>query len=159
MTMTELVILAVLLDEKCTIYRIQKKIDASFFIFYSSSMGSIYPAIKKLYLNKYLSVETSITEGGHRRSVYAITEDGKKYFEDIMLNSALNEQTIKIKLLILPKMEKVKKNPIINNIKKYYQNRLLVLENFCENHRNNYVKHCIDILIQEIEWINRQELF
>ncbi|OGI01903.1 MAG: hypothetical protein A2Y25_10530 [Candidatus Melainabacteria bacterium GWF2_37_15] len=156
--LTELVILAVLLDEECTIYRIKKKLDEHFSLFYSASMGSIHPGLKKLYLNKYVSLKKSTTPGGQRRSTYSITSPGKKYFENLMLNSALSEQIVKIKLLILPKMEKNLQISIIKTIKNYYQDRLLDFENFYENNPTAYIKQSINSISEEISWLNRQEL-
>lgn len=155
--LAELVILFVLLKEKCTIYGVKKRIDGYFSLFYSASLGSIHPAIKKLHSDNHLSVKKSVSPGGQRSSEYSITPSGKKYFEKIMLNPELSEQIVKIKLLILPELEKSLQVLIIKNIREYYREKLLDFEHYYENNPASYVRHCIDNITEEINWLGRQE--
>lgn len=156
--LAELTILAVLLENKYTIYRIKKAIDKEFSIFYKGSLGSIHRTLNKFEENKYVNVKKSVSSGGQKSSIYSITQKGKKHFEELMLDSELNEQIIRIKLLILPKMEKNMQITIINNIQDYYREKLLDMENYYETNPTSYIKHCISALSEEINWLYTQVL-
>ncbi len=154
--LVELLILFALLKEKSSIYGLKKKIDEHFAIFYSPSLGSIHPALKKLHKNNYVNLKSSTSPGGQKRSEYSITPGGKKYFENLMLNTEMTEQTIKIKLLILPEMEKSLQVNIINNIMDFYREKLIDFENYYEKNSKTYIKHVIEGVKKEIDWLNQQ---
>lgn len=151
--LSELLILYVLMEGECSIYRIKKEIDGYFHLFYTSSMGSLHPAIKKLHSNRCLTVKKQVSTGGQRRFLYSATSSGKKYFKELMLNPDLSDQLVKIKLLMLPKMEKNLQIAIINNIKDYYREKLLDYKTFYETCPINYIKHCINSIQEEIKWL------
>jgi DNA-binding PadR family transcriptional regulator len=167
--LTELLILFVLLNQECTIYKIRKSINKYFSLFHSTSMGSIHPALKKFHAQNYVSVKKSMSKGGQRSSVYSVTDEGRKYFETLMLedlpeNPAAAAQFAKIKMFLLSTLEKPVRKSAIANLKDYYRDRLLDFENFREDYKSvenlsmGYIKHCIDSISEEINWLNFQEL-
>lgn len=170
----ELLILSVLLNQECTIYKIRKFINKYFSLFCSASMGSIHPALQKLHESKYVNVKKSMSTGGQKSSVYSITPKGKKYFETLMQgevpqNPPAASQLVNIKIMLLPHLEKPERKQVIKGLKDYYQNRLLDFENFqhdcsaedgaeLKNLDLNYIKHYINVISEEIEWLKMQEL-
>lgn len=73
------IILGLLIMKDRTIYEIRERINKGLNMMYSSSMGSIQAAIKKLLENNYIEFE-EIVDNGKYKKVYAITTSGKEYF-------------------------------------------------------------------------------
>ncbi len=170
--LTELLILFILLEQECTIYKIKKNMDKYFSLFHSASMGAIHPVLQKLHANKCVSLKKLMSKGGQKSSIYSITKNGREYFEKIMLedlpeNPSLSAQLAKIKILLLPLLEKSLRISAIGILKDYYQNKLLDFENFqedyktgknAENINTDYLKQRINHIAEEINWLNFQEL-
>lgn len=75
----DIIVLGLLMMQKCTIYELRKLIENQFSLISSNSTGSIQAAIKKL-LNKKMVIFNESVENGVNRKVYEITELGKEYF-------------------------------------------------------------------------------
>ena len=73
------IILGLLLLCNRTIYEIRERIDKGMNMMFSSSMGSIQAAIKKLMNNGYIDFEDKV-ENGKYKKVYYITESGRQHF-------------------------------------------------------------------------------
>jgi|GEM_PF-1889890 len=170
----ELLILSVLLNQESTIYKIRKNINKYFFLFCTTSMGSIHPALERLYENKFVNVKKSMSPGGQKSSMYSITPKGKKYFEILMTeelprNPSVASQLVHMKIMLLPLLSKALKTKTIKILKDYYETKLLDFKNFYENCKeeegsikknlnNDYIKHCINSISEEINWLNFQDL-
>lgn len=119
--MIELLTLAILLEQKCTIYKIKQCIEKKYGLFLNTSFGSVYPAIKKLELQKCVSVRKSVSQGGQRSSVYSITQSGKDYFMQLMMenlpeNPNVSNQLINIRLMLLCNLDKDAKDIVKKSI-------------------------------------------
>lgn len=73
----EHIILALLYLKSRTIYEIRTKFEGNLGLMYSSSMGSIQAAVKKLLKNGCISY-TELVENGKYKKQYAITEAGRE---------------------------------------------------------------------------------
>ena len=73
------IILGLLLLSSRTIYQLRDRIDKGLNMIYSSSMGSIQAAIKKLLTHGYVQYEELLENGKHKK-LYSITESGKQEF-------------------------------------------------------------------------------
>lgn len=73
------IILGLLLLSSRTIYQLHERIDKGLNMIYSSSMGSIQAAIKKLLNHGYIRYEELVENGKHKK-LYSITESGKQKF-------------------------------------------------------------------------------
>lgn len=73
------IILGLLLLSRKTIYQLHDRIDRGLNMIYSSSMGSIQAAIKKLLNHGYIRYEELLENGKHKK-LYSITESGKQEF-------------------------------------------------------------------------------
>jgi len=169
--LTELFALFVLLNQESTIYKIRKNIKKYFYLFHNSSLGAVQPALKKLYAGNYVSLKKLMSSGGQKSSIYTITPQGKKYFEQLILqdlpeNPATSNQIAKIKVLLLPLLKKELKVEAIQSLKTYYSNKLLDFEDYMANFENpdfqrinkDYIKRCMDEITEELNWLKFQEL-
>ncbi len=86
-------ILGLLLLSSRTIYQLRERIDKGLNMMYSSSMGSIQAAIKKLLNCGYIKYEEAV-ENGKYKKIYSITESGKQSFTE-WITTPLNVQGIK----------------------------------------------------------------
>lgn len=96
----ENIILGLLLLSSRTIYQLRDRIAKGLNLMYSSSMGSIQAAIKKLLNNGYIEFE-EIVENGKYKKVYSITDTGKSSFfawvnKPIEMQGAKNPELVKV---------------------------------------------------------------
>jgi DNA-binding PadR family transcriptional regulator len=77
--MQDRIVLGFLLDGGKTGYEIKKMMELSTSNFFNTSLGSIYPALKKLERNKMVKLEEKV-ERGRLKKLYTTTPKGKKYF-------------------------------------------------------------------------------
>ncbi|HBG49768.1 MAG TPA: hypothetical protein DDW90_09770 [Cyanobacteria bacterium UBA9971] len=143
--MTELLILAILLNGEFTIYKIKQKIENNFSVFLSASFGSIHPAIKKLEKNGFISAKRKMSGGGQKSSLYSITTEGKEHFKNLMTSEiiespACSNQLINIKMMLLGLLDENLRKDTINLIKKYYEIHLLTAEELLETLKDSSVK-------------------
>lgn len=87
------IILGLLLMCNRTIYQLRERIEKGINLMYSSSMGSIQAAIRKLLNCAYISYE-EIVDNGKYKKVYCITESGRRHFFD-WINAPIEEQSPK----------------------------------------------------------------
>lgn len=73
------IILGLLLMSDRTIYQLRERINQGLNLMYSSSMGSIQAALKKLLQCGYIAF-TEIVENGKYKKVYSITDSGRQCF-------------------------------------------------------------------------------
>lgn len=92
------IILGLLLLSNRTIYQLRERISKGLNLMYSSSMGSIQAAIKKLLSCGYIDFEESVDNGKYKK-VYCITESGKKYFLE-WINTPIESQSTRFSELI-----------------------------------------------------------
>ena len=89
----ENIILGLLLLDSRTIYQLRERISKGMDLMYSSSMGSIQAAIKKLLNQGYICYEECV-ENGKYKKIYSITDSGKHHFFE-WINSPFETQSTK----------------------------------------------------------------
>ncbi|MCM1388678.1 MAG: PadR family transcriptional regulator [Bacillus sp. (in: Bacteria)] len=87
------IILGLLLLQSRTIYQLRERIDKGLYLMYSSSMGSIQAAIKKLLQHEYIDYEETV-ENGKYKKIYSITDAGRQYFSE-WVNAPMEQQGAK----------------------------------------------------------------
>ena len=87
------IILGLLLMQGRTIYQLRERIHKGLNLIYSSSTGSIQAAIKKLLQRGYIQYE-ELEEGGKRKKIYRITQNGRQHFTQ-WINSPIEGQSSK----------------------------------------------------------------
>jgi DNA-binding PadR family transcriptional regulator len=162
----ELLILVILLDDKSSIYGIKQKIERQFSSFFKVSFGSLYPALKKLNKNNFVAVKTDLSQGGQKRSLYSLTDRGREYFNDLMLESLPDNpntanQLINIKILALSRVEPDKQKAVIKLILAYLEFQKIRFENILNNQENSinkfqekFVKRNLIKVTEDIQWLN-----
>lgn len=87
------IILGLLFMCSRTIYQLRDRINKGLNLMYSSSMGSIQAAVRKLLSNGYISYEETV-ENGKYKKIYCITESGRQHFLE-WINTPIEEHGIK----------------------------------------------------------------
>lgn len=87
------IILGLLLMCNRTIYQLRERINKGINLMYSSSMGSIQAAVKKLLNGGYIRYE-EILDNGKYKKVYCITESGRQHFYE-WINTPIEQQSPK----------------------------------------------------------------
>lgn len=79
--MLEFLILGSLYFKEATGYELKKHIESTFGVFYKASFGSLYPALKRLAQQEYVTAQDAL-QGARRKIVYRVTNTGKARFLD-----------------------------------------------------------------------------
>jgi DNA-binding PadR family transcriptional regulator len=159
----ELIILFTLKTNGFNIYEIKKFIDDKFSLFYKTSFGTLYPALKKLSQKDYLEMEKKMSEGGQRQSVYKITEKGNRYFNELLIsdNSLLSVQFADIFAVIISGknidedvLQKAKENLV-----KFFELKKIEMLKFLKTANNQdslvkYINIYIDNIDEKIRYLN-----
>ena len=124
------VILGLLLLSSRTIYQIRDRIGKGMHLMFSSSMGSIQAAIKKLLGSGYIGFEERV-ENGKYKKYYYITDSGKASFFQ-WVNSPLDAQFGRF-----PELAKVYFMGFAQQ-----ENRVAALEKHVEQLKEQYVVLC-----------------
>jgi len=73
-------VLGFLMRGSMTGYELKKRFSLSFSFFSALSYGSIYPALKKLEQEGWITLKVEVQDGSPNRKVYTITDSGRKFF-------------------------------------------------------------------------------
>lgn len=123
----EYIILGLLLLADRTIYQLRERIDKGLNLMYSSSMGSIQAAVRKLLRSGYISYAESVENGKYKKT-YSITEGGRQYFAE-WVNHPMETRNVKnselAKIYFMGFSDKEKRAALIEahlmNLKEQYQ--------------------------------------
>lgn len=74
------VILGLLTKENLSGYSITEMIQTRLSHFFDASTGMVYPALKSLQKDGYVTVEEQVQHGKPNKKIYQITDSGRKYF-------------------------------------------------------------------------------
>lgn len=132
------IILGLLLLRNRTIYQLRERIDKGLNLMYSSSMGSIQAAIKKLLNCGYIDYEETV-ENGKYKKVYRITESGKRYFFE-WVNTPIEQQNVKcpglVKIYFMGFSDKENREASLQNYLSFLKEQYCTLEMICEEAKN-----------------------
>lgn len=92
------IILGLLSKKALTTYDIKLAMDKSISKFYSSSFGSINPAIKKLEKNKMITC-SEVVENSRLKKIYQITQKGKENYNN-WIKEPIKQGRLKDEVLI-----------------------------------------------------------
>jgi DNA-binding PadR family transcriptional regulator len=73
-------LLGFLMSGSMTGYELKKRFSLSFSFFSGLSYGSIYPALRKMEEEGWITLKVEIQDGSPNRKVYTITDEGRKVF-------------------------------------------------------------------------------
>ena len=157
------IILGLLLMCNRTIYQLRDRISKGINLMYSSSMGSIQAAVKKLLNCGYISYEEIIDNGKYKKiywirlyfysKIYCITESGKLHFYE-WINAPIEEQNPKIpelaKVYFMGFSDKKNRETSIQQHLMYLKEQYNVLATICDDVKN------IDVLEEHKDILNYQ---
>lgn len=89
----EYIVLGLLLLSDRTIYGLRDRVGKGLHLMYSSSMGSIQAAVRKMLRHGYIQY-TELMEQGKHKKLYSITESGKAYFQE-WVNRPMSQENVK----------------------------------------------------------------
>lgn len=131
-------ILGLLILSNRTIYQLRERLNKGLNLMYSSSMGSIQAAIKKLLNCGYIQYEEIVDNGKYKKE-YSITESGKQCFFE-WINAPIKEQGFKcpdlVKLYFMGFAEKENREVAIQNYLTFLKEQFCVLDTICEDVKN-----------------------
>ncbi|XCP84475.1 helix-turn-helix transcriptional regulator [Roseburia hominis] len=132
------IILGLLLLCNRTIYQLRERIEKGLNLMYSSSMGSIQAAVKKLLHCGYIDYEETV-ENGKYKKVYRITDSGKHYFLE-WVNAPLDQQGVRfpglVKVYFMGFSDKVKREASLQHYLSFLREQYCALEILCEEAKN-----------------------
>ncbi len=128
------IILGLLLLCSRTIYQLRDRIDKGLNLMYSSSIGSIQAAVKKLLKCGYIGYEETV-ENGKYKKIYHITESGKKTFFK-WVNAPIEQQGIRcpglVKVYFMGFSDKDNREASIRSYLKFLKGQYYALKMICE---------------------------
>lgn len=147
------IILGLLLLESRTIYQLRERISKGMDLMYSSSMGSIQAAIKKLLSHGYINYEEDV-ENGKYKKIYSITDSGKQCFFK-WLNGPFEAQSTKspelVKVYFMGFSDKATRRINIEKHLSYLTERYHALNAVCEEAKNiNVTEESRDIIFYQL---------
>lgn len=146
------IILGLLLLCDRTIYQLRERINKGINLMYSSSMGSIQAAVKKLLHNGYIDYEEIIDHGKYKK-VYHITQAGKQHFYE-WINAPIEKQNPKspelAKVYFMGFSDKKNRENSIRQHVVYLKEQYAALEVICKEAEN------VDIPKEHMDIFNYQ---
>lgn len=160
--MIEILILYTINNREKTIYSIRKDIIELFGTFTKPSLGTIHPALKRLFEKKCVQVSERMSEGGKKSSYYLITETGKKYFKelffsDISENPSLFYNQLQSRFATLSLLNEEEKNTFINETVKKIELFKFDIENKLKDEFINfdfYQRELLKKMLVEVQGLN-----
>ena len=92
--MIEILILYITQKREKTMYAIRKEIFDVFGSYTKPSIGTIYPALKRLLKMGAISLNERMSEGGKKSSYYSITQEGVKAFRDLFFETTSDNPSL-----------------------------------------------------------------
>jgi len=128
------IVLGLLLLCSRTIYQLRERIDKGLNLMYSSSMGSIQAAVRKLLNCGYIDFEEAV-ENGKYKKVYRITESGKQHFLE-WVNTPIEQQGVRcpglVKVYFMGFSDRESREANIQNYLSFLREQYCALEMICE---------------------------
>ena len=159
--MQDKIILGFLVKSSLTGYGLKKIMEESTDFFFNTSLGSIYPAFKKLENKNFVTVEEKI-EHGRVKKIYTITEKGRTYFQEWLkqspeISKVKEEALLKIFFFSnLPKKERFKQ---IDGYLSKLESKISALEktreNFCDNKIDKYQTSTLEFGLDYYKFIHK----
>lgn len=121
--MIEILILYIIHKREKTLYSIRKEIIEIFGTFTKPSIGTIYPALKRLLKEGAVSVYDKMSDGGKKSSYFSITSKGytvfkKLFFDDASENPSLFYTHLQARLGTMGLLNKEERIEFINEFLK-----------------------------------------
>jgi len=136
--MIELLILYILNSHDRTIYALRRDIIERFGAVTRPSLGTIYPALKRLLAKEAVAVTQKYTEGGKKSTYYSLSSHGKKvfkdlFFEEISQNPTIFHSQLSVRLLTISMLDKEDRKEFLNELLKVIELQKIEIQKSLEN--------------------------
>lgn len=136
--MIELLILYILNMRDRTVYSLRRDIIERFGAFTKPSLGTIYPALKRLLNKGAVKVEQRYSEGGKKSTYYSVEPSAKKIFkeyftEEISENPTIFHNQLSARLLTISMLEKSERDEFLDNLLKKIELKKVDIEKTVNN--------------------------
>lgn len=138
--MQDKIILGFLMSGDKTGYEVRKSMQTSTEFIFNTSLGSIYPAFKKLEKAEMVTCRKIIESGRHKK-IYSITGTGKKCFQEWMDEPTYKTQVVLIKIFFFSYVDAEKRKKIISHYLDGLNqelNELVVIKQHLSNQKVDY---------------------
>lgn len=129
------VILGLLRKSDLTGYEITEIFQTRLSHFFDASTGMVYPALKSLEKNAYVSVSEVVQHGKPNKKIYKITKNGEKYFNEIihqdvdidvyksdfLVHLYFDEVLTNSEMIQIVEQEQLRINNLLNQLEEYGQ--------------------------------------
>ena len=162
--MIELLILYVLNKNDNTLYGLKKEISAHYGEVSIPSHGALFPALKKLETQGFVSVRKKLSDGGKKYTYYNINKNAIEYFNEKFMefNNAKSETLenflfwLKIRFIVIDMLDK----NFLENFKERSHLKLEMYKNsILKKNENKYIELTeLQIAIQK-QYLSEIEVF
>ncbi|MBQ4123736.1 PadR family transcriptional regulator [bacterium] len=92
--MIEILILYTIKNREKTLYTIRKDIFEVFGAYTKPSIGTLHPALKRLYKNGAVTLSEKFSDGGKKSSYYGISKKGFVCFKELFFSTASDNPSL-----------------------------------------------------------------
>ena len=157
--MIELLILYSLKNRERTVYSLRSDIIEKFGCFTKPSIGTIYPALKRLLQANVVTMRNDYSKDRKKSTYYGLAMHWTKKFHDLFFAQLSENPTqffteVQSRIAVMSLLDDELKQTFINDISIKMESFLLDLQNALEDEYINYDKYQLALLkknIQEVE--------
>lgn len=158
--MIELLILYILNSRDKTVYSLRRDIIEKFGAITRPSMGTIYPALKRLLEKNAVKFDKKYSEGGKKSTFYSIAANGKKvfkefFFEEISENPTLFHSQLSVRLLTLSMLDKADRESFLEDLTQRIEIYKIDVQNAMDNTYIEYDKWQKAVISETLNGINQ----
>ena len=126
-----------------TVYSLRRDIVQRFGAITKPSLGTIYPALKRLLAKEAVKFDQKYSEGGKKSTYYSITAKGKTlfkelFFEPVSDNPTIFHNQISARLLTLSMLAKDEREEFLKDLSKNLELQKIEIEKMLENKYIDY---------------------
>ena len=136
--MIELLILYILNNRDKTVYALRREIVQLFGAITKPSLGTIYPALKRLSTKEAVKFDQKYSDGGKKSTYYSITGKGKALFKEIFFepisdNPTIFHNQISARLLTLSMLSEQERKDFLDDLSKSLEVQKIEIEKALNN--------------------------
>ncbi|MFL6178842.1 MAG: PadR family transcriptional regulator [Actinomycetes bacterium] len=162
----EFAVLGLLHESPMHGYQLRKRLAGQLGAFRALSYGSLYPCLKSMVLQGYITESTDPAEPGNRRSkiVYQLTAEGKEHFQDLLGDSgpaAWDDETFGVRFAFFGRTDADTRMRILVGRRGRLEERLDNLRSSVSRTRTRIDEytlalqnHGLESVEREVRWLN-----
>ena len=154
--MIELLILYSLKNRERTVYSLRSDIIEKFGYFTKPSIGTIYPALKRLLKANIVTMRNDYSQGGKKSTYYSVTMHWTKKFHDLFFTPLSDNPTqffteVQSRIAVMSLLDNELKHTFIEDILIKLESFQLDLQNALDDEYVTYDKYQLALLKKNIK--------